>query len=167
MVKTDLSFDESRAFVDALSNMDLKNHPERIHLAMKPAYAVQDIPYVPENLKEYLAKMIDPIKNRLNPNDYSGATVEEIQKNLFAIIDQKKNDPEFIVWAFDNNLWLQVEDDQKRLEIQYDIIEKYVNSLSDKAKQKQITSDYILEMEHYGEQSWADKGKQLLESKLK
>lgn len=167
MVKTDLSFAESRAFVDALSQMDLKNHPERIHLTMKPAYDVQDIPYVPENLKEYLAKMIDPIKNRLNPKDYSGSSVEEIQKNLLDLIDQKKDDQEFNVWAFDNNLWLQVEDNQKRLEIQYDIIQKYVTHLADKAKQKEIISDYIIEMQHYGEDAWSEKGKELLENNLK
>ncbi len=166
IVQTDLTFPETRAIVDALSAIDLKNGSERISLLMRPAYVVQDIPYAEEYLGEYLDKMINPIKDRLPENSYVGLSEEEAQARLLEVIDEKKNDQEFISWAFLNNLWLQVEDEDARLGAQYDIISKYVSSLSEKSERENILADYILEMENYGEASWAEKGKDLLAKEL-
>lgn len=165
-VQTDLSFSEARAIVDALSAMDLKNYTERISLFMKPAYAVQDIPYAEEYLGEYLDKMIKPLKDILPGDAYSGLSEEEVQTKLLEIINEKKEDPEFISWAFENNLWLQIEDKDKRLVTQYDVISKYVSLLSEKTERENILADYILEMENYGEDEWAEKGKDLLAKEI-
>ncbi len=162
IVKTDLSFDEAEAIVQALVKIDISKHPERIRLSMRPAHSVADIPYVPEELTKYLEKTLNPIKNYLSKNDFSGSNTEEVQKGLLQLIDEKKNNKEFIVWAYENNLWLQIEDDPKRLEFEYECIEKYVSYLDDVAEKKTLVSDYILEMEHQGEEKWKEKGKQLL-----
>jgi anionic cell wall polymer biosynthesis LytR-Cps2A-Psr (LCP) family protein len=166
IVKTDLSFAEARVIVDALSAMDLADHPEHIILQMKPAYAVQDIPYAEEYLGEYLSKMINPVKGLLSKDDYSGVTEEEIQTGLLEIIGQKKEDPEFVSWAFENKLWLQIEDKEKRLSAEYDFFAGYVPSISDKSERQGVIADYILEMENYGETDWAEKGKALLQKEL-
>jgi len=50
LVRTDLSFEETRAIIQVLSNMKLNTNPERVSLSMRPAYAVQDIPYDENNL---------------------------------------------------------------------------------------------------------------------
>jgi len=162
IVKTDLSFAEVRALVDALSVMDFANHPERIRLAMRPAYAVQDIPYAEEYLGEYLDTMINPVKDLLPKDDYSGVTEGAAEAKLLEIIDEKKNDSEFVSWAFENNLWLQIEDDEKRLAAQYDFLVEYLSLLPEKDRRENIITDYILEMEYYGENQWALKGKELL-----
>jgi hypothetical protein len=166
MIKTDLSFAEARKIIDELSVMDFSNHPERIRLAMKPAYTVQDILYDEEHLSDYLEKMIKPIKDLLPGGDYSGLSKEEAQAKLMKIIDEKKDDPEFVAWAFENKLWLQVEDKEKRLALQYEFLEKYVSSLAQKSERENIISDYILEMEYYGEKDWAEKGRDLLKDVL-
>ncbi len=162
-IQTDLSFGEARVIIEALSAMDLADHSARIKLFMKPAHAVQDIPYAEEYLGEYLDKMINPVKGLLSHDDYSGATKEESEAQLLLIIEEKKDDQDFVVWAFENNLWLQIEDKEKRLAIQYEFLEKYIASLSEKSEQGNIISDYILEMEYYGESEWVKKGKELLQ----
>lgn len=165
-VKTDLSFAEVRTIADALSPMDFTEHSEKIRLVMKPAYTVQDIPYAEEYLSEYLDKMIKPVKDLLPGHDYSGLSEEEAQAKLLEIIDEKKDDPEFIFWAFENNLWLQIEDNEKRLAAQYDFTEKYALSLSEKSERENVIADYVLEMEYFGENEWAEKGKELLQKEL-
>jgi anionic cell wall polymer biosynthesis LytR-Cps2A-Psr (LCP) family protein len=162
IVKTDLSFAEVRVLVDALSAMDFTNHPERIRLAMWPAYAAQDIPYAEEYLGEYLDTMINPVKDLLSKDDYSGVTEEAAEIKLLEIIDEKKNDPKFVSWAFENNLWLQIEDDEKRLATQYDFLVEYLSLLPEKDRRENIITDYIFEMEYYGEEEWASRGRDLL-----
>jgi len=137
-------------------------HPELIQLAMRPAFAVQDIPYAPEHLGEYLDSMINPVKDLLSPNDYSGTKEDEIQAKLLEVINDKNDNPEFVAWAFDNDLWLQIEDDDKRIFVQYDLLERYASQLTDKAEREGVIADYILEMEHRGETVWAEKGRDLL-----
>jgi anionic cell wall polymer biosynthesis LytR-Cps2A-Psr (LCP) family protein len=161
IVKTDLSFSDAQSLADSLSAMDLANHQERVHLTMRPAYAVQDIPYAEENINDYLHTMLDPIKDRLIEGDYSGATEEEMQTKILETIDEKKDDQNFVLWAFLNNLWLQIEDKDKRLAIQYDILKKYLPLISEEERGN-VISDYILEMEYYGEKKWADAGRALL-----
>lgn len=165
-VKTDLSFNEVRTIADALSAMEFTDHPERIRLAMKPAYDVQDIPYAEEYLGEYLNKMLTPVEARLTPGDYSGLTEEEAQAKLLQTIEEKKDDPDFAVWAFDNALWLQVEDEEKRMTVQYDFLVDHLATLSVSEERKNAISDYILEMEYYNEEDWAAKGRELLQKEI-
>jgi hypothetical protein len=62
--------------------MELPQKPEKIILAMKPAYVVQDIPYDPNTLEEYRHKMIDPIAPYLSKLDFAQMTVEEMQTQI-------------------------------------------------------------------------------------
>lgn len=162
MIQTDLSFAEVQKLVDTLSSMDLGNHPERVQLLMRPAYTVQDIPYDPEHLNEYLHKMIDPLKSRLSQTSYSGEDKDAMQKRLLDLITEKKDDTEFLSWAYENDLWLQIEDEQKRNEWQYTLTTNYLSSVSSTPEREQILTDYILEMQYRGNTEWEDKGKQLL-----
>jgi hypothetical protein len=117
---------------------------------MKPAHEVQDIPYNPEHLD---------IKPGVD-------TLEGIQKKLLESINEKKNDPKFIVWAYDNDIWLQIEDVRKREEIRYDLLERYISTFEEKETQKNILADYILEKDNLGDSEWMEKGKTLLTKTL-
>jgi anionic cell wall polymer biosynthesis LytR-Cps2A-Psr (LCP) family protein len=150
MVETDLSFGQVQTLVETLRNMDLTQNPDRIRLAMKPAHEVQDIPYNPEHLD---------IKPGVD-------TLEGIQKKLLESINEKKNDPKFIVWAYDNDIWLQIEDVRKREEIRYDLLERYISTFEEKETQKNILADYILEKDNLGDSEWMEKGKTLLTKTL-
>lgn len=150
IVQTDLTFDEAVVIGDALRAMDLEHNPDKITLSMRPSHPVQDIPYDPEHLN---------IKPGVD-------TQESIQKKLFDTIAQKKNDKEFIMWAFDNDLWLQVDDAQKRESTHFEFLEKYLKFIENAEKRKELIADYILEMEHRELPIWQEKGKQLLKKEV-
>lgn len=166
IIQTDLTFEQTQHIVDVLSYMDLSNHPDRIRLSMRPYYAVQDIPYVEEQAGEYVQHMVEPIKQWITSHGYTGVTVEEAQQYILDQIEKQKDDPVFISWAYNNNLWFQIEDETTRLNVQYELIETYVDSLSDRVDREKIIADYILEMEYYAAEEWVKKGKKLLQKNL-
>src|SRR3989339_23730 len=165
LIKTDLSFAQAQEIIDAVSAMDIANHPEKIILSMRPLYPVQDIPYDPERIDEYLDQTLGPIKNQLSKDDYSGAPGETVQEKLLNLIEKNKNNPEFISWAWQNNLWLQIEDAHQRLATQYDLLVCYLPLLSDEKERESVIVDYILEMENRDESVWHKKAKDLLKLK--
>lgn len=161
MVQTDLTFGQAEAIIKALSTMKLPEQPENIQLAMKPAYDVQDIPYDPETVSDHLDATVGHISGWLSKEDYAGLSREEIQDHLLKTIDEKMNNDEFIRWAFENDLWLQVEDDVRRAHVRWDVMFRYFELVSEEEKIN-ILADYILEMKHLGEQTWEEKGEALL-----
>jgi len=85
---------------------------------------------------------------------------------LLEVINEKKDNAEFVAWAFVNNLWLQIEDTEKRMLVQYDLITRYARQLTDRSEREGVIADYVLEMEHRGESVWAEKGRALLANEL-
>src|SRR3989338_2852391 len=149
-VQTDLTFAQAQTLVDILRGMNFSEHPDSITLAMRPAYPVQDIPYDPEHLN--LSPGLD--------------TLETIQKKLFDTIEQKKNDASFTLWAFENDLWLQVEDTDKRESLHYEFLQRYLTTVKEKEKRQNLIADYILEMENREQKEWAEKGKELFQKEI-
>ena len=156
MVQTDLTFGQAEAIIGVLSDMQLSAYPEKIQLAMKPAYDVQDIPYNPEEITEHLDETVGRISSWLSKDDYAGLSAEEIQEYLVRRIEEHIDDELFATWAFENDLWLQVEDDVLRSHIRWDIMVRYMEIQPE--KKQVILADYILEMKHLGEQLWEEKG---------
>lgn len=165
LIKTDLSFETTKKIVAVLSGMELKENPERISLYMKPPHNVQDIPYDEENLEEYLGSMIDPIKHLLSSQDYSGMDKKIIDDKIKSIIEENNENDEFIRWAYKNYLWLQMEQDDERMQLQWDITLRFIRQLRSEEDIEQVIADYILEMQHLGQDSWADRGRTVLSSK--
>lgn len=161
MIKTDLTFEQVEHIIAELSQMDLGDNPDRIRLNMRPYYEVQDIPYDEEQAGVYVESMIGPIKQWITNHGYTGATVEDAQSQILAIIEDKKEDTEFITWAYDNNLWYQIEDEDTRMQLHYDFVLSY-SEMQEEDKRKQVIADYIIEMEYYNQDEWVEKGKQLL-----
>lgn len=166
LIKTDLSFAQTQKIIDVVSAMDIANHPEKIQLAMKPLFFVQDIAYDPEHLDEQLDQTLGKISNQLNVKDYSGVPKETTQIKLLDNIETNKNDPQFIAWAYQHNLWLQIDDDNQRLNIQYNLLASYLLLLSTKKERETAIADYIVEMENRGEIIWRDKAKNLLKAEI-
>ena len=159
IVKTDMSFAQTQDILKAVSTMDIVDYPEKIQLSMRPLYNVADIPYDSEHIAEYLDATLGPIKHLLNADSYNGLSGETVQANLLAIIEKNKNNADFVAWAYENNLWLQIEDDDKRLLVQYDLLNSYLSSLPDKTEREAVIADYILEMENRGELIWKEKAR--------
>ena len=167
LIKTDLSFVQAQKILDTVSAMDIANYPEKIELSMRPFYLVQDIAYDAENIDEYLADTLGPITNLLSENDYSDITEEKVQSSLLSVIGKNKDNTDFIAWAYQNNFWLQIENDEQRLIVQFDLLKDYLLLLPSSSERRLILEDYILEMENRGESIWQAKGKDLLAREIK
>lgn len=163
IVDTDLTFGETKTIVQALSDIELAEHSEKVHLAMRPAYDVQDISYDPETIDKHLKQTIGRIKHLLSPDAYEDISEEDIQKQILTTIEEQKEDPSFVTWAYENSLWLQISDEEKRNGVRFDLMKRYTDHLNSIDKRKEILSDYILEMEHLNHDVWATRGKILLE----
>jgi len=157
-LQTDLSFPQGEAIVKAFIAMDLHEHPERITLAMKPWYPVQDIMFDPESIEEHLKETVGRISGWLSKKDYSGMSKEEVQQQLLLTIDEQKEDEAFVLWAYEHDLWLQIEDDDSRQQVQWRIMTSYLDMIETEQREE-ILADYILEMEHLGLSEWEEKGK--------
>jgi len=162
MVQSDLSFAQAREISKFLTQANVKTEDWRITLSMMPSFEVRDITYDPEEVEKYLGSMLNPIKNLLSDKDYSDKSKEETEKELLDLVDEKKEDQEFIDWAYHNALWHQIEDDQKRWQLQYDLTMRYLAELSEEEQMK-VLENYILEMQFHEAQEWAEKGKYELE----
>jgi len=132
---------------------------------MRPSYNVQDIPYDPDTAGEYVKSMIDPVKGYLKGTSYTGITTEEADQRIVDTIDKKISDDEFVLWAYENQLWLQIEDDIIREEKQYEIIWQYLNQVSEE-EQQLIVADYVLEMRYLGLEDWAVKGEDWIKAEI-
>lgn len=166
LVKTDLSFSQAQSIADAITAMDIANHPEKIQLTMRPLYIVQDIAYDSENITEYLDQTIGSIKHLLSKNDYSDVSEETLQRELLQIIEENADNLEFISWVYKNNLWLQIGDSEQSLSVQYNLFTSYLSLLVDKKEREIAITDYIIEMENRGESLWQTKGKNLLAQEM-
>ena len=166
LIKTDLSFAQTQKILDAVSAMDIVNHPEKIQLSMRPFYSVQDISYNQEDVAKYLAQTLGPITHLLSKDDYSNLSEETVQTGLLSIIEKNKDNPEFISWAYQNNFWLQIEDSEQSLAVQFDLLTSYLPLLPSNSERQSVLADYILEMENRGESVWQAKGKNLLTQEI-
>jgi len=165
-VNTNLSFADAEMIAKTVSDMNLLQHPEKIILKMRPEYVVQNIEYLPENLEQTLKPLPTSTISLLDTNDYSNLANAGTQTKLLEIINQKISDNNFIDWAFKNNLWLQIEDNGKRLETQYILLEKYLSTVTNNEERKSIISDYILEMQEFYADEWLNKGEELLTKEI-
>lgn len=165
-LKTDLSFAQVKIIIDDLSRMNLSENSDNIILSMNPPYPIEDIAYDKDALPDFLKNRIEPIKHLLSKADFSGIDNETSQIKLMEMIEKNSENDEFSIWAFENYLWLQIDDDEKRLEAQYDFLVKYITTLDDIKEREVLIADYILEMEHYEELNWAQEGRVLMEKEL-
>ncbi len=162
LVNTDLSFTKSQAILSALSAMDLSAHSDDVKLSMKPAYAVLDIAYDSEHLQEYLSAMLDPISDRIPEGAYTGISEIEEQQKLMDLINAGLADEDFIKRAFEQKLWLQIDDQATRESVHFALLTKHLSTLLSDVERKILLADYILEMEALGENDWAESARVLL-----
>jgi hypothetical protein len=191
LVDTDLSFSQVNEIVESLIDIDIKNHPDKVILEMKPAYKLvevnrledenelpeddtaekeytkvyyelDDIKYDQETVDVYLKQMIDPIKGWLNPDDYSEISDEEAQARVIKLIEVGLSDDDLLLWLYENKTWYQVDDQSQRLKYHYQIVSKYLDQIDDQGEQEGIITDFILEMEYLGEGDYVEQGKELL-----
>lgn len=153
LVRTDLSYAQTRAILDSLSEMNLAAHPERITLSMVPAYDIRDIPYDPASLETAL-------DTPFNPTD--GPSRDEAQRALADLLIANIGDPEFSERAFAQRLWMQVDDAQTRESAHFALLSSRVSLLADEAERQALIADYVIEMDALELPDWAERGRDLL-----
>lgn len=162
MIQTDLSFAQVKTILNELAAMDLENNPNNITLHMRPAYAVQDIPFDETQIQEHVESLLEPIKGWIPEQAYTGTQQHEVESLLVETIHTNQNDEDFISWAHTHNLWLQIENEQSREELHYLVLEKYVTILESATERESVVANYIAEKEHLDLPEWSEKGKALL-----
>ena len=162
LINTDLSFTQVKSIADAISTIEPENYPDRIALHMKPSYEVQDIAYDEENPGEQVKKLLGHVPELLSEADYSDESLEEIQKRLIKEIKSNLSDPAFVDWAYANNLWLQIEDEEKREDIHFKLVRERMDLLDDSGEKELLLTEYIIEMTTLGLKEYEDDGKKLL-----
>ena len=162
MVDTDLTFAQAQGLARALIALDLPKHPERIELAMRPAYAVAEIAYDPEHLNEYIASMLTPIAPYIPEGAYTGVTEEEAQQRLMDLINAELENPSFVSEAYDQQLWLQIEDVGTRESVHFALVSRFAAQVEDVQARATLLAEYVLQMEYAHEDTWAQAGRELL-----
>ncbi|MEI6510931.1 MAG: hypothetical protein WCO25_02695 [Candidatus Uhrbacteria bacterium] len=153
LVETDLTYAETRTLLGALADMDLANHPERVSLAMVPAYEFIDVPYDPETLDTAL-------DTPFNPAD--GPSKDEAQRALIDFVTAGIDDPAFAERAFSQRVWLQIDDAETRESMHFALLSKRFAQLESEEGRQALVADYIIEMEAFDLLDWAEKGRELL-----
>jgi hypothetical protein len=165
LVRTDLSFKQAQILAKEVAEINAPKYPERIRLLMRPAFEVKDIAYDTENLNTYIDSMIKPIAEVIPEGAYTGQSQEQVQQKILDNINNGLKNPEFVSWAYQNYIWLQLENENQREQAHFDLLQAYLPLITDTASKNQVLTDYIIEMEDLGLADWAQKGKNILEQK--
>jgi len=162
LLKTDLSFTQVRFIADTVQSIKPNEYPQRIQTHMRPSYEIQEIKYDEVAPGEQVKKLLGSIVDILPENDYSNESLADIQGRLLKKINQNIDDKEFVRWAYDNHLWLQIEDDQVRQETHFSLLNKHLESYDSNEDKELLISEYIIAMQALNLVEWKDKGKELL-----
>lgn len=165
LVDTDMDFATARTLLNGFMIAEIDKRPDDIVLQMKPWYATQDLHFDPENAEEQIQALIDFIAPYLSKDDLSGMTTDDMQTIIVDFINEILESDESLEDVVYHELWLQVEDDNVREDLQFKILEKYITEIS-YGDAIDMISDYILEKETLGLSDWVQKGKDLLASVL-
>jgi hypothetical protein len=166
MVDTDMDFKTARVLIDGFIKSGIYDHPERITLAMKPPHNVVDEHYNSETVAADMEAKLNYIRPYLSSEDLGSRTLEQVQGDYITKLEERwaANDP--IDDVMERELWLQVEDEVIRDDLQYRFMHRYVREYQDEKQDEmvEIVTSYILEMEALGKEDWAQKGRELLET---
>ena len=169
LVDTDMDFSTAKTILDGYISAEIDNRPDDIVLTMKPWYDTVDYHFDPNNADEQIAELYAVIAPYLSEEDFSDLTEEDIQNDAISYVYEQLESDESIADLVGKRFWLQINDDELREELHYNIIEKYSFELVGEniGDAIDLISDYILEMDALGLSEWSDKGKELLGDILK
>ncbi len=162
-VDTDLTFAQSQELVSVLESFDLSNRPQAVTLHMKPYYEVVDFEFDPETIDEHLSRFLLPVADRISEGAYQGVTYEEAQEKVRTLIDENINDESFIEWAYEEYVWLQLDDPLEREGAHFQVMRAYALFQEDEALREEIIADYIIEKEHMSLEQYAEQARNLLQ----
>lgn len=170
MVETDMDFKTARAIFDGYLATEIDKNPERITLSMKPFYETVDYHFDFEDPDQQVQKLIDRLKPYLSKDDLSLRTLDSVQTELIAFLEDAIDDKESVEMVIDQQLWRQVEDEKLREEWHYTFMEKTAQmavNAGDTESAVDLITAYIIEMEALNEEQWALRAKNYLSTLVK
>lgn len=166
-VHTDLSFSQARKIAREIELINIDDYTNRVRLYMRPAYEVADIPFDEEHIDEHLKKYLDPISSYIPEHAFTGQTLQDAQEKIVNTIDENITELSFVEWAYENYLWLQIEDEIKREQAHFDITNAYAESQEIDDAKLDIWYEYVIEKEDLDKEEWAQKGREQIEVIMK
>ncbi len=168
-IDTDMDFATVKALYDAYYASGIGQNPSAVILAIKPEYDVKEMHFDPVNADAQVSALIDFLKGKVSADDLSLRSMEDLQVELLEYLREGLTQPDVIERVYEAQIWLQVENENEREELQFRYLDRYVEQLAatDGKAAEQAIADYILEKDYYGLTLWRDKGARLLDSYLK
>lgn len=165
-VTTDMDFSMARALLKGYLAADIASRPQDIRLQMIPYHQTVDYHYDQNTLEEDLQKKIDFMQPLLTKDDLTGRSKEEIQAELVAFLQDRLVSEESVADVVAQELWLQVEEEQVREQLEFEYVERYFEELrtSDQVAAVKYMSDYILEQQALGNETYLEQARANLES---
>ncbi len=160
-VDTDMDFKVARALLDGYVASEIDKRPDDIVLQMKPYYATVDYHFDPENADEQVDILLNYVRPFLTEDDLSDRSIESIQRELDSYLEKRLLSDDPVEDIVDKQLWLQIEDHDRREYFHYEFMLLSLEGLSDEEAVNVVT-DYILEKSTLGEEESAQKGQDLL-----
>lgn len=164
MLDTDLPFETASQALNQIVISGINKNPNNIELVTKPAptYKTRDLtfdsneyasPSSWQNDKEYQTYQSEII-----------AYLENLVERGNLLLERKQDSAAYstIKTPFNQQLWLQVEDDKKRHLIHFNMLKIYVLSSPDKNQSSSFLFDFITEMEAYKQDELKKEGEKLL-----
>lgn len=164
IIDTDMDFGTARALLDGYLAADIDKRPDDIVLNMKPYYETQDLHLNLENPDVQVQALVDFLKPRTSKEDLSDKPLSDFQNDLITYIELQLKEKS-VAGLFNQQLWLQVEDHDKREEFHFRFLEKYSLELINEDKKSEaidLISGYISEKETLGEEQSVKLGRGLM-----
>ncbi len=163
-VDTDLEFADARVILQGFIDSGIDSRGDNIILKMSPYFETVDYHFDASTIREQITIWEDRLRPYLSTTDLTGVSYEDIQASIIAYLKNTAQTGNEIEHVIDNQLWLQIDDEQIREQLQYDLAVAYCATLNDPQEIIDFVSIYILEQEVLGNDDWAQKGKELLAS---
>ncbi|KKW30490.1 MAG: hypothetical protein UY72_C0011G0002 [Candidatus Uhrbacteria bacterium GW2011_GWD2_52_7] len=167
-VDTEMDFATVKALHDGFIASKIVDRPDDIALTMKPEYDTELMHLDLENPDAQIAALLDRIRPVTSKDDLSDRTIEEVQKELVAYLDDVLASGDSLAREMDDQLWRQVVQEGERERLHFAFVEAYAYELlaDDHDAAVQLVADYILEKQTLGSLVWESEGRDLLDSLL-
>jgi hypothetical protein len=182
-VDTDLDFDAAYALLKLYAESDLENHPERIELALNPPYKVKDLHFDFEHPEDFLKKFpkltpdatttimvtttledgTEVLSEIVTTTPVTPQSLADVQKQIVGNITYALTKHLSLNETVRKRLWLQIEDEKKREELQFKIVSRLVEDAGDMQAKIDLITKYIQEKDAFELPEWSQKGKELIQ----
>ncbi len=158
-VDTNLDFASFYALLRGYAESDIQSHPEKVTLSMWPVFYTKDFHF---NFNDP-ANFVTGMKATIATSSLTEQNYQAIQADLIKYIKTRLTYKTSIKDVVEKQLWLQIENEETRESLHFEIVKRLVKEAKTLETKKTILEEYMFEKETLGLSDWIVKGKDLLE----